>query len=106
MHPPTLDSDKIMDTLTTNDADNTPEGGLLESTCCRSFGRVMEHLERIIHEINNAHEGTGYSADALWLEEVRHHIHRLERERDSIEQPPTQPDAQQPADEGLDGAIC
>lgn len=40
----------------------------------------MFQLERLIHQHDDQPETSGYHQDALWLEEVRHHVCRLERE--------------------------
>ena len=46
-----------------------------------SFDETMRQLERMIHQWDDDDSGReGYHPDALWLEEVRHHVRRFKRE--------------------------
>lgn len=67
----------------TNENQHGPSSGFPSMTCSNSFDEAMFHLERMIHQRDDQHgQIDGYRADSLWLEEVRHHIRRLQRELD------------------------
>jgi len=64
----------------TENTESVAGAGCPASPCSPSFAEIMFHLERLIHQHDDSRTEEGYHPDSLWLEEVRHHIGRLQRD--------------------------